>query len=229
MYRCRLGVGSKPRGSLCLILASKTRSKWLASNPNIYRAASELRSRAYQFQPKRYGQQIRVVAGSRNHTNLPCSCILRQALARFWLGRSRINSSGVNAYPASGTLPDLSSTSFLRGRTGQQRCRIAEQYGGFRIPLVHTETHQLLGLFLLAQNKPFRCSPTWEQKAISGNNLGTITCSRGAYRAYGSDQGLVKTGVISKREVDTVEVRSSSLLVPTIFPQIPALSPSPSW
>ena len=118
-----------------LILASTIRSKWLASNPNIHRAGSELRSRAYQFQPERYGQQIRGIAGPRNHTNLPCSCILRQALARFWLGRSRINSSGVNAYPASGTLPALSSTSFLRGRTGQQRCRIAEQYGGFRIPL----------------------------------------------------------------------------------------------
>ena len=89
--------------------------------------------------------------------------------------------------------------------------------------LGHTETHQLLGLFLLAQRclavfkSPFDARQRGNRKLISGNNLGTITCSGGAYRAYRSGQGLVKTGVISKREVDTVEVRSSSLLVPTIF------------
>ena len=91
--------------------------------------------------------------------------------------------------------------------------------------LGHTETYQLLGLFLLAQRclavfkSPFDARQRGNRKLISGNNLGTMTCSRGAYRAYRSDQGLVKTGVISKREVDTVEVRSSSLLVPTIILQ----------
>ena len=95
-------------------------------------------------------------------------------------------------------------------------------------PVEHTETLQLLGLFLLAQRclavfkSPFYARQRGNRKLISGNNLGTITCSRGAYRAYRSDQGLVKTGVISKREVDTVEVRSSSLLVPTIFNNLAA-------
>lgn len=102
--------------------------------------------------------------------------------------------------------------------------------------LGHTETYQLLGLFLLAQRClevfkfPFDARQRGNRKLISRNNLGTITCSRGAYRAYGSDQGLVMTGVISKREVDTVEVSGSNPLVPTIFrellPNFPAHPPS---
>jgi hypothetical protein len=52
--------------------------------------------------------------------------------------------------------------------------------------------------------------------SISGNRMGTITNSTSAYKDFRSDQGLVNTTVTSKRKLDTVEVRSSSLLVPTI-------------
>jgi len=49
-----------------------------------------------------------------------------------------------------------------------------------------------------------------------GHTKDTVTSTSVANRALGSDQGLVGSMDTSERIFDTVEVRSSSLLVPTI-------------